>query len=85
MKLSDFKDKTLEVWPEHVDAYIAFAEVSTQWQVAGMGGPVGLNYASVIPTIDSLHRDKTQDERDSIFAAVRVIERAALEEMAKKP
>ncbi len=49
-----------------------------------MGGPVGLNYASVIPTIDRLHRGKTDDERDSIFAEVRVIERAALEEMARK-
>lgn len=82
--MADYKDQVLEVWPEHADAYITFVEVSTQWQIAGMGGPVGLNYASVIPTIDRLHRSKTDDERDTIFAELRVIERAALEEMARK-
>ena len=72
------------MWPEHADAYITFVNVTTQWQIAGMGGPVGLNYASVLPVLDRMHRAKTDDERDAIFADLQVIERAALEEMGRK-
>lgn len=71
------------MWPEHADAYITFVNVSTQWQVAGMGGAVGLNYASVLPALDRMHRGRTDEERDAIFADLQVIERAALEEMGK--
>lgn len=72
------------MWPEHADAYITFVNVTTQWQIAGMGGPVGLNYASVLPALDRMHRGRTDEERDAIFADLQVIERAALEEMGKK-
>ncbi len=80
MRPSDFPEQTVEVWPEHVDACLLFCSVSTQWRV-GMGGATGLDYPAVFATLDRLHRGKTDDERDAIFADVQVIERAALEEM----
>lgn len=72
-----------EVWPEHADAYISFVNVSTQWQLAGMGGATGLNYSNVLLALDRMHRSKTEEERDAIFLEIQVIERAALEEMGK--
>lgn len=83
LRLSDYPDKLFEVWEEHADAYISFVELSTQWQVAGMGGATGLNYASILPALDRMHRGKTEEERDAIFAGIRLIERGALEEMGK--
>lgn len=83
MRLADFPEKLVEIWPEHIDACVLFSSVSTQWRV-GMGGATGLDYPAVFATLDRIHRDKTDAERDAIFADVQVIERGALEEMGKK-
>ncbi|MGV3679924.1 MAG: DUF1799 domain-containing protein [Acidovorax sp.] len=83
LKLTDFPEKDVEVWPEHVNACLFFCAVSTQWRV-GMGGATGLDYPAVFGTLDRLHRDKTPEERDAIFADLQVIERSALEAMAEK-
>lgn len=49
-----------------------------------MGGAPGLDYQAVFATLASLHRNKTDAERDAIFAELQVIERAALDEMNRK-
>lgn len=84
MRLADFPEKVVEIWPEHIDACALFSSVSTQWRVGGMGGATGLDYPAVFATLDRLHRDKTPEERDAIFADLQCIERGALEEMGKK-
>lgn len=81
MKPSDYPDKIVEIWPEHFDAYRSFVAVSTQWRVGGMGGAPGLDYQAVFATLASMHRGKSDAERDAIFADLQLIERAALEEM----
>lgn len=84
LKPSDYPDKIVEIWPEHFDAYRSFVAVSTQWRVGGMGGAPGLDYQAVFATLASLHRNKTEAERDAIFAELQVIERAALDEMNRE-
>jgi len=49
-----------------------------------MGGATGLDYTAVFATMDRLHRDKTDAERDAMFCDLQAMERIALEEMAKK-
>ncbi|RQO83484.1 DUF1799 domain-containing protein [Acidovorax sp. FJL06] len=84
LKPSDYPDKIVEIWPEHVDAYRSFVAVSTQWRVGGMGGAPGLDYQAVFSTLASMHRGKSDAERDAIFADLQLIERAALDEMNRK-
>lgn len=60
-----------------------FLTVQTQWRSGGMGA-TGLDYPAVFATVDRLHRDKTAERRDELFADVQVLESAALKEMAKK-
>jgi hypothetical protein len=55
--------------------------MGTQWRT-GMGGPTGLDYG-VLPEI--WRRLKVPpDERDDVFADLRVLETAALNEMHRK-
>ena len=49
-----------------------------------MGSFTGLDYVSVFATIDRLHRDKTVERRDELFADIQVMEAAALKKMAEK-
>lgn len=54
--------------------------MSTQWR-SGLNGPFGLDYAALA---EVWHRTKTPEEdRDSIFEDLRIMENAALEEMYK--
>jgi len=70
----------LEVWPENEPAVRVFITMSTQWSTAGMGGqPVGLRY-EVLPTV-MRYCAIPPAERASTFAAVRIMERSALEAM----
>lgn len=79
----DFEDEEFEVWPENWPVFNLFFDVQTQWRVA-MGGPIGLDYPAVFATMDRLYRDTGEAERDDLFRDLRVIERAALDEMGKK-
>ena len=83
MKRSDYPEKTVEVWPEHIDPCLLFSNVSTQWRL-GMGGATGLDYPAVFATLDRLHRDKTPEERDVIFSDMQTIERGALAETSRR-
>lgn len=74
---------TVTIWPENVQSVNLFLSVGTQWRVGGMGGATGLDYPAVFATMDRLLRNESQERKDALFADVQVMERAALEEMAK--
>ena len=79
----DFDVDIFEVWPENWPQFNLFCAVQTQWRV-GMGGATGLDYTAVFATMDRLHMDKTDAERDAMFCDLQAMERIALEEMTKK-
>ncbi|HNB42708.1 MAG TPA: DUF1799 domain-containing protein [Burkholderiaceae bacterium] len=70
------------LWPEHVPVLELWGVVGTQWLYAGMGGATGLNYAGVEAAM-RLH-GVPRAERADRFAELRVMERAALAEWARR-
>lgn len=81
--LSDFDDDVVEIWPENAGAVSAFSAVGTQWRT-GMNGATGLDYPAVFATLDRIRRDLDDAGRDALFADIQVMERAALQEMARR-
>lgn len=67
--------------PEHLPAFALWLDIQTQWRV-GMGGAAGLDYAGVraAPAFRALPRSK----RESAFAGVCIMERATLDEWARR-
>lgn len=76
------KKDAVEVWPENWPIFALFASLQTQWRVAGMGGPVGLDYAALYPLLDRLTSDPA--EWHAHFEDVREMESAALDAMREK-
>lgn len=70
----------MDVWPDVWPAVEVFAAMGTQWRM-GPSGPIGLDYGA-IPAVLRLMR-VGRDEWAGLFDDLRVIERAALEEMHK--
>lgn len=70
------------LWPEHVPALELWGIVGTQWLYSGMGGATGLNYGGVEAAM-RLHGVPRADRADR-FAELRVMERAALAEWARR-
>lgn len=71
---------SINVWPENRQAVYVFMTLRTQWRY-GMNGPTGLDY-SALP--ETWRRTKTPPaDRDQVFAALRILEVAALNEMHK--
>ena len=68
LKAKHFPPPQVELWPECVLPIELFSRVATQWRV-GAGGPIGLDYNVV-------YRE--------LMAAIRIIERAALEQMQQE-
>lgn len=57
--------------------------MQTQWRMAGMAAArVGLDYGVLYRRLDMLTEDR--DEWEQLFADVRVLEAAALEQMSSK-
>lgn len=69
-----------EVWPDNYQAVSTFIELQTQWRVSGMGSATGLDYVAALAVIRELELEK--DEARELFADIRVMEAAALEQMA---
>lgn len=70
------------MWPENAKAFDFFADqCSSQWR-SGINGPTGLDYSSVLACIKQL--ELKREEENQLFADVRTMERAALEEMRRK-
>lgn len=73
-------DDAFEVWPDNWRAWSLYVELSGQWR-EGFGGRYALDYGALFARMDRLRL--ADAEWEALFADVRVIERATLEEMAK--
>lgn len=78
---ADFDEEVIEVWPENWPAVDFFLSLTTQWR-HGMGGPTGLDYPAVLVLLRRLRLPRAQ--ADEMFEVVRVMERAALNEIHRK-
>lgn len=81
-KAEDYEEEPLGVWAENWEAVAFFIDCcGTQWR-HGFGGPTGLDYTAVLAALRTLRlpRDRFQE----LYADVRTLERAALEEMARE-
>ena len=75
-------DSDVEVWDENWQSVSFFLEYCrTQWRV-GMGGATGLDYTAVLASLRTLRFPR--ERSNEVFSDVRLMEAAALEEMAKK-
>lgn len=72
----------MEVWPENWEAWRLFCEFSGQWRTAGMNGiRFALDYTPLFLRMD--HLGLSDEEWNDLFADVRAMEAAALEQMAE--
>ena len=70
----------IEVWPDNWQAFDLFRLCQTQWNV-GIGGRCGLRYEALYPLLD--RAAKSPEQWDELFSDVRVMEYAALSQMAE--
>lgn len=70
----------LEAWPENEQTIKAFIGMGTQWNV-GLSGVIGLRYEA-LPIVMRLIGVPSA-ERGNVFAGLRIMERAAIEEMRR--
>lgn len=77
----DIPSTAVGLWPENFAPFKAFVSLSTQWR-SGSAGPTGLDYG-VLNDVFRLNAIPEADWPDT-FAAIRVMEDAALEVMHKK-
>ena len=66
--------EVVEVLTENWDAVRVFYALSSQWNHAGFGRPVGLNYQAIEPTARMMGIDMTPE----IFSGLQVMENEAL-------
>lgn len=78
LTLADFDADQVEVWPENWPALEMFAQLQTQWRL-GFGGRAGLDYGVLFALME--RRGLTGEAWEERFAAIQVMERAALEVM----
>ena len=71
----------VEIWPENYLPFQLFSKLGTQWNT-GMGGPTGLNHAS-LPVWFQAMGVKKKDWLE-LMEAISVMEREALKQMSKK-
>lgn len=75
-------ENVVEVWEENVQSVNFFLEFcGTQWR-AVTGGVTGLDYTAVIASLRTMRLGR--ERFDEVFADIRTMERAAMEEMQKK-
>ena len=73
-------DYEVEIWPSTLEPLDFFNRVATQWRTNGHI-PIGLDY-TVFPMVFDL-LDIDQGSRPRLFEQVRIMEQAALEQMAE--
>jgi hypothetical protein len=79
--LDDFEeDSQAEVWPDNEAAWALWTEIHSQWR-AGPMGPYALDYGVLFTRMDRLHLE--DDAWQQLFGDMRVMERAALDQMAQ--
>lgn len=75
----DIADNSItDIWPENNTAFRIFYDLPTQW-ICGPGGPVGLNYPSVIE-ISKLYGVKRKHQLE-VLKAIQIMEGEALRQM----
>lgn len=67
------------LWPCCVPAVQLLVALGTQWRMAAMGGPVGLDYGAVRPTLQLLGVPRAQ--WPDLFKDLQVMEAAAVRAM----
>ena len=68
-----------EIWPENVLAYNTFYGLRKQWNIAPMGGPIGLNFLVAYNRMDRM--GLTTEEYNELDEDLQVMEDAALQAM----
>ncbi|WP_303637557.1 DUF1799 domain-containing protein [Stenotrophomonas tuberculopleuritidis] len=81
LKAKHFPPPQVELWPECALPIDIFSRVSTQWRI-GAGGPTGLDYNVVYQELE--REGLTAEKHAEAMAGIRVIERAALDEMHRQ-
>lgn len=71
---------TLALWPEHVEPFLLFARLQTQWRTSATG-VIGMDYNVVLHELDRMSLDR--DTYDDYFDAFRVLEFAAVKHINK--
>jgi len=67
---------SVEIWPDNVRAYNLFYGLRRQWNIAPMGGPIGLNFLVAYNRMDRM--GLTTDEYNQLDEDLQVMEEAAL-------
>lgn len=75
---ADFQDCDT-VYPDNILPVKIFGDMLTQWRIAPMGGPVGLDY-NVLPIVLKIRKVDEKEEAD-IFECIKIMESAALKRM----
>lgn len=87
LRLEDYGDEIVEVWPENHRAFEVFSAMQTQWRIAprGMGGssPIGLDYQALHAVMGLMGVPKK--EQQSVFLDVQIMEIAALKTVGEQP
>lgn len=68
-----------EIWPQNVLAYNTFYGLRKQWNIAPMGGPIGLNFLVAYNRMDRM--GLTVEEYNELDEDLQVMEDAALQAM----
>lgn len=69
------------LWPDSAQSYNLFTSMLTQLNVGPSGQIIGLRYEALYPLLDRTAKDAA--EWNDIFADIRAMEMAAIEEMAQ--
>lgn len=77
-RVEDYPPPVAHLWPENWLVLEIFSRYCTQWRV-GPSGVVGLDYSVLFLEID--RHGLTGDEREDLMDALRVVERAAIEQI----
>lgn len=82
LTLEDLAADPVEIWPENVRAYELFYSLRKQWNLALMGGPIGLNFLVAYSRMDRM--DLTREEYNQLDEDLQLMEDSALEAMRSK-
>lgn len=81
LRPEDFPPPECELWAENWPAIQFYQRISTQWRT-GFSGVIGLDYNVVYHELDRQGLDR--EPYDEMLAAIRVIERAATDELNRR-
>lgn len=69
------------VWPMNLATLRVFQGLATQWRLAPMGEPIGLDYAAITPTV-LRGLGVSRETWPEIFTGLRFMESGALDEFS---